>query len=119
MDLRKLKTLIDLVSDSNVSELEITEAEGKVRIVKSMGVAQPVVMQQVAPVAAAPVVAAPVAPVEAPVPVAAPAGHAVTLIDEATQQNAALVEQMAAAASGLKEQAKELVGVVTVFRLAT
>jgi len=34
--LRKLKTLIDLVSDSNVSELEITEAEGKVRIVKSM-----------------------------------------------------------------------------------
>ncbi len=35
MDFRKLKTLIDLVSDSNVSELEITEAEGKVRIVKS------------------------------------------------------------------------------------
>ena len=34
MDLRKLKTLIDLVSDSNVSELEITEPEGKVRIVK-------------------------------------------------------------------------------------
>ena len=37
MDLRKLKTLIDLVSESNVSELEITEAEGKVRIVKSGG----------------------------------------------------------------------------------
>jgi acetyl-CoA carboxylase biotin carboxyl carrier protein len=78
MDLRKLKTLIDLVSDSNVSELEITEAEGKVRIVKSMGAAQPVVMQQAAPVAAAPVMAAPVAAVEAaPVVVAAPAGHAV------------------------------------------
>ncbi|PUE11467.1 acetyl-CoA carboxylase, biotin carboxyl carrier protein [Limnohabitans sp. T6-5] len=76
MDLRKLKTLIDLVSDSNVSELEITEAEGKVRIVKSMGVAAPMVMQQVA--APAPVVAAPVAaaPVAAEVP-AAPAGHAV------------------------------------------
>ena len=44
MDLRKLKTLIDLVSDSNVSELEITEAEGKVRIVKAMGAA-PMVMQ--------------------------------------------------------------------------
>ena len=41
MDLRKLKTLIDLVSDSNVSELEITEAEGKVRIVKG-GIAAPV-----------------------------------------------------------------------------
>jgi acetyl-CoA carboxylase biotin carboxyl carrier protein len=35
MDLRKLKTLIDLVSESNISELEITEAEGKVRIVKA------------------------------------------------------------------------------------
>ena len=53
MDLRKLKTLIDLVSDSNVSELEITEAEGKVRIVKSSGA--PLVTQQpVATMAAAP-----------------------------------------------------------------
>ena len=34
MDLRKLKTLIDLVSESNISELEITEGEGKVRIVR-------------------------------------------------------------------------------------
>lgn len=46
MDLRKLKTLIDLVSDSNVSELEITEAEGKVRIVKGGGV----MVQQYQPV---------------------------------------------------------------------
>ena len=81
MDLRKLKTLIDLVSDSNVSELEITEAEGKVRIVKSMGVAAPVVMQQVAaPVALAPApvaAAAPTEPAAAPLAPAAPAGHAV------------------------------------------
>ena len=42
MDLRKLKTLIDLVSESNISELEITEAEGKVRIVKA-GPAAPAV----------------------------------------------------------------------------
>ncbi|MBK6790740.1 MAG: acetyl-CoA carboxylase biotin carboxyl carrier protein [Rubrivivax sp.] len=41
MDLRKLKTLIDLVSESNISELEITEAEGKVRIVKAGGAAAP------------------------------------------------------------------------------
>ena len=77
MDLRKLKTLIDLVSDSNVSELEITEAEGKVRIVKSMGVAAPVVMQPAAPVAvaSAPVVAPAVA--EVPAAPVAPAGHAV------------------------------------------
>ena len=79
MDLRKLKTLIDLVSESNVSELEITEAEGKVRIVKSAGVAvaAPVVMS--APVAvAAPVAAAPAAaPAEAPAPAPAAAGHTV------------------------------------------
>ncbi len=74
MDLRKLKTLIDLVSDSNVSELEITEAEGKVRIVKSSGA--PLVMQQpamqmvAAPVAVAAAQAQDSAPVE-------PAGHAV------------------------------------------
>ena len=57
MDLRKLKTLIDLVSESNVSELEITEAEGTVRIVKAVN----------NPVVAAPV-AAPVAMVAAPAP---------------------------------------------------
>ena len=42
MDLRKLKTLIDLVSESGISELEVTEGEGKVRIVKN---AAPVYMQ--------------------------------------------------------------------------
>ncbi len=47
MDLRKLKTLIDLVSDSNVQELEITEAEGKVRIVKANnGMAQAAMVPQ-------------------------------------------------------------------------
>ena len=77
MDLRKLKTLIDLVSESNVSELEITEAEGKVRIVKASGV--PMMMMQHQPavaMAAAPSVAAPVAVVAEPV-ATAPAGHAV------------------------------------------
>ena len=76
MDLRKLKTLIDLVSESNVSELEITEAEGKVRIVKSSGA--PLVMQQPALAMMAPPVAtlAPSTPPVAEV-VAAPAGHAV------------------------------------------
>ncbi len=77
MDLRKLKTLIDLVSDSNVSELEITEAEGKVRIVKaSPGVAVPVMA---APALAA-VQAAPVQAVAAPVVAAepeAPKGHVI------------------------------------------
>ncbi len=59
MDLRKLKTLIDLVSDSNVSELEITEAEGKVRIVKGMvGVPMAHYAPQPAMLAPAPAVAA-------------------------------------------------------------
>ena len=80
MDLRKLKTLIDLVSESNVAELEITEAEGKVRIVKSNPAAQPVVYGAAlpAPVAApvtattaAPVAAAPVAAGSTPAPAAA------------------------------------------------
>ena len=76
MDLRKLKTLIDLVSESNVSELEITEAEGKVRIVKGGGATgHPMPAQAYAapPLAAAPAPAAP-APVAAP---EAPAGHMV------------------------------------------
>lgn len=81
MDLRKLKTLIDLVSDSNITELEITEDDGKVRIVKAgaavvaapshmVPMAAPAVMPQAAPVAA------PMPAAEAPPP-AAPAGHVV------------------------------------------
>ena len=76
MDLRKLKTLIDLVSESNVSELEITEAEGKVRIVKSSGA--PFVMQQPAVAMVAAPVLAPAAGASAALAAdAAPAGHAV------------------------------------------
>ena len=81
MDLRKLKTLIDLVSESNVSELEITEAEGKVRIVKGGGtvVQQFVAAPMQAPVAqaAAPAAGQGAVP-ELPAPVAAaPTGHVV------------------------------------------
>jgi acetyl-CoA carboxylase biotin carboxyl carrier protein len=71
MDLRKLKTLIDLVSESGIAELEITEGEGKVRIVKFSQTAQPVAY---AAPAASPVVAA--APAEPAAP-AVPAGHLV------------------------------------------
>jgi acetyl-CoA carboxylase biotin carboxyl carrier protein len=83
MDLRKLKTLIDLVSESNISELEITEAEGKVRIVKGGTapslVAMPAGLQgatlaaMAAPVVAAAAASAPAA--EAPAP--EPAGHVI------------------------------------------
>ena len=37
MDLRKLKTLIDLVAESTIAELEVTEGDSKVRIVKNLG----------------------------------------------------------------------------------
>ena len=79
MDLRKLKTLIDLVAESDIAELEVTEGESKVRIVKSSTLPQnhvvmvPPSSQQMqhnpaqqfapAPTAAAPVAAAAAEPV--------------------------------------------------------
>ncbi|MEC4719238.1 acetyl-CoA carboxylase biotin carboxyl carrier protein [Noviherbaspirillum sp. CPCC 100848] len=84
MDLRKLKTLIDLVAESDIAELEVTEGESKVRIVKSSGAPQSqVVMMQPqsmpqtvsvpAPAAAPQAASAPVAPAVA----AEPEGHVV------------------------------------------
>lgn len=69
MDLRKLKTLIDLVSESGISELEITEGEGRVRIVKAPA-------QAAVPVAT--VVSAPIAVAPAPVTAEATATAAAT-----------------------------------------
>jgi acetyl-CoA carboxylase biotin carboxyl carrier protein len=71
MDLRKLKTLIDLVSESNISELEITEADGKVRIVK----AEPATLPPTATPAQQPLAAPAPAPLAA-VPAVEP-GHTV------------------------------------------
>ncbi|CAN5419394.1 acetyl-CoA carboxylase biotin carboxyl carrier protein [soil metagenome] len=80
MDLRKLKTLIDLVAESDIAELEVTEGESKVRIVKSstapqnqMVMMQPQAMHQQYAPAAAPAMAAPVAAVVS----AEPQGHVV------------------------------------------
>ncbi|MEN3294600.1 MAG: acetyl-CoA carboxylase biotin carboxyl carrier protein [Burkholderiales bacterium] len=79
MDLRKLKTLIDLVAESDIAELEVTEGESKVRIVKSSGAQQSqVVMMQ--PQGAPQNYAAPLAAPAQPAPAAAPAepeGHIV------------------------------------------
>ena len=69
MDLRKLKTLIDLVSESGVAELEITEGDDRVKIVNR--------------VIAAPVVAA--APAAAPAPAAASESAAVPAVAEDTR----------------------------------
>jgi acetyl-CoA carboxylase biotin carboxyl carrier protein len=71
MDLRKLKKLIDLVEDSGIAELEVTEGEEKVRIVKggAAGREMVVLSPSAAPMSAppAPAIAAPAAPAaEAP-----------------------------------------------------
>jgi acetyl-CoA carboxylase biotin carboxyl carrier protein len=78
MDLRKLKTLIELVEGSGIAELEISEGEERVRITRTVAAAQQIYaaapQQQVAP---APVVVA-AAPVAAePIQAAAPEGHIV------------------------------------------
>ena len=75
MDLRKLKKLIDLVQDSGIAELEITEGEEKVRITSKLAGQAMYAPQQMyapgpAPVANAPAVAADVEPAQ-------PEGHVV------------------------------------------
>lgn len=87
MDLRKLKTLIELVQESGIAELEVTEGEERVRITRTVANAAQPMMQYAAPMmaqmpqqSAAP---APVAPQLAAAPVAAaaapaePVGHTV------------------------------------------
>ena len=69
MDLRKLKTLIDLVAESDIAELEVTEGESKVRIVKSSAMPQnQMVMMQPQGM---PAQYQPAAPAAAPAPAAA------------------------------------------------
>jgi acetyl-CoA carboxylase biotin carboxyl carrier protein len=81
MDLRKLKTLIDLVAESDIAELEVTEGESKVRIVKSSAIPQNQLMmvpqQGVQQFAAPAVQAAAPAPAAAPAAPAEPTGHVV------------------------------------------
>jgi acetyl-CoA carboxylase biotin carboxyl carrier protein len=83
MDLRKLKTLIDLVAESDIAELEVTEGESKVRIVKSSAIPQNQVMmvpqQGVQQFSAPSIAGAASAPAAAPAPAAPaePTGHVV------------------------------------------
>ncbi len=78
MDLRKLKKLIDLVQESGIAELEITEGEEKVKIVKggqvSVSAAAPVQVAPIEPRAPAPAAAAPAPAADAP---AGQEGHVV------------------------------------------
>lgn len=79
MDLRKLKTLIELVESSGIAELEIEEGEERVRITRALPAAGPTLLGHshvatAAPLAAAPVAVAPAAPPAAP---EGPSGYAV------------------------------------------
>ena len=76
MDLRKLKKLIDLVQESGISELEVTEGEEKVRIAKHSTGPAPVSYAAPAPVMAVAPAAAPAASAAASEP-ALPDGHVV------------------------------------------
>ena len=80
MDLRKLKTLIDLVSESGISELEVHEGDATVRIVKSSQSGppqQPIYSPALPPAALAPTAPAPTAEAPRATP-AAPVGNLVT-----------------------------------------
>jgi acetyl-CoA carboxylase biotin carboxyl carrier protein len=78
MDLRKLKTLIELVESSGIAELELTEGEEHVRISRASSVAAAPMQQfYAAPQAAAPAPAAAAAAPAAPAAPAVPEGHVV------------------------------------------
>ena len=85
MDLRKLKKLIDLVEESGIAEIEVTEGEEKVRITRSLAAPQPVY-------AAAPAVAAAPAPAAAAAaPVAAEGAPAAPARDLSKAQTSPMV----------------------------
>jgi acetyl-CoA carboxylase biotin carboxyl carrier protein len=76
MDLRKLKTLIDLVQQSGIAELEITEGEERVRISRGLPGQQPAAPVQAYTIPSAPMPAAAGAPAaEGDAPAPAPEGH--------------------------------------------
>ena len=82
MDLRKLKTLIDLVSESGVAELEITEGDDRVKIVNRVGAAP---VAAAAPAVIATPVVASAAPAAAPAPAVAAEPAAAPVASEDTR----------------------------------
>lgn len=80
MDIRKIKKLIELVEESGITELEVQEEEGTVRISRAAPAVAPVAAQYSAPIAVAPVSA--IGAVAAPAPSAAPASAPAPTTDE-------------------------------------
>jgi acetyl-CoA carboxylase biotin carboxyl carrier protein len=85
MDLRKLKTLIDLVAESDIAELEVTEGESKVRIVKSSAMPQNQVVMM-------PSQGAPAQYMPGPAPAAAPAAAAAPAVTAAAEPTGHIVK---------------------------
>lgn len=77
MDLRKLKTLIELVESSGIAELEISEGEERVRITRTATAAPQPAYAPAPPPAAAPAAPPPAAPAAESAKPAAPEGHVV------------------------------------------
>jgi acetyl-CoA carboxylase biotin carboxyl carrier protein len=77
MDLRKLKTLIELVENSGIAELELEEGEERVRITRALPAAAPVQFAQAPVTIAAAASSATPAPPELPAAPEVPPGHAV------------------------------------------
>lgn len=75
MDIRKIKKLIELVEESGITELEVQEEEGTVRISRAAPAVAPAAVQYAAPVQAP-------APVAAPAPVTTPAASAPAASEE-------------------------------------
>ena len=121
MDLRKLKTLIDLVSESGISELEVHEGDATVRIVKSSQSGpsqQPVYSHAPPPAALAPTAPAPAPAAEAPrATPAAPVGNLVTSPMVGTFYRAAAPEKPPFVDLGQSVKATDPVCVIEAMKL--
>jgi len=116
MDLRKLKKLIDLVQESGIAELEITEGEEKVKIVKggeaTVTPIAPAAAPRAAPLAAAPA-AAGAAPAEEPVA----SGHVLKAPMVGTFYRSASPESKAFVEVGQNVKAGETVCIIEAMKL--
>jgi acetyl-CoA carboxylase biotin carboxyl carrier protein len=120
MDLRKIKKLIDLLEESNLSELEIKEGEEVVRLSRvpkgmmQMAPAQAAPVQQVAPPAAAPVA---VAADAAPAAAALPEGHVVKAPMVGTFYASATPGAPAFVKVGQQVKAGETLGIIEAMKM--
>ena len=128
MDLRKIKKLIDLLEESNLSEIEIKEGEESVRLARmpSGGVMQPASMHYTLPTA--PVASGPAMPMQSPVDAATggvhkphgselPAGHVVRAPMVGTFYSSPSPEKPAFVSIGQSVKAGETLGIIEAMKM--